>query len=59
MNEILEAIAGIKYGEVIIKIQDSQIVQIERIEKLRINKADPKKEGNLKNITLTDQKAGG
>lgn len=51
MNEILEAIKGVKFGEVIIKIQDSRIVSIERLEKFRITKANPNKEGKPQDLT--------
>jgi hypothetical protein len=34
---ILEAVRGIRYGSVEITIHDSQVVQIERTEKLRVN----------------------
>ena len=35
MNEIVEAILKIKYGEVVIIIHDSKVVQIEKTEKKR------------------------
>ncbi|MCC7264004.1 MAG: YezD family protein [Candidatus Latescibacteria bacterium] len=37
-QEILRAVKGIRYGSVEIVIHDSQVVQIERKEKLRLDK---------------------
>ncbi len=37
---ILEAIKKIRYGSITINIQDNRIVQIDKIEKIRIKKAD-------------------
>ncbi len=37
INEILKFIKGVNYGEVVITIHDSQIVQIEKREKKRFN----------------------
>lgn len=36
-SHINSALRGLKYGNVIITVHDSRIVQIERIEKSRIN----------------------
>ncbi len=38
LREILEAVKGIKYGYVQLTIQDSKIVQIDKTEKLRLDK---------------------
>ncbi len=38
LKEIVEAVKGIKYGYVQLTIQDSKIVQIDKTEKLRLNK---------------------
>ncbi|MBI2503481.1 MAG: YezD family protein [Candidatus Latescibacteria bacterium] len=37
-QEILRALKGIRYGSVEIVIHDSQVVQIERKEKVRLDK---------------------
>jgi hypothetical protein len=37
LNEIIEAIAKIKYGQVIITVHDSKVVQIEETKKKRFN----------------------
>jgi len=42
-QKINETIKGIRFGEVIIKIQDGRIIQIEKLEKIKIN-ADSKLE---------------
>ncbi|MDD3088764.1 MAG: YezD family protein [Candidatus Omnitrophica bacterium] len=36
-NEIFEAVKGISFGEVVITIHDSRVVQIERKEKKRFS----------------------
>ena len=41
MKEILPLIQGLKFGEVIIKVQDSHIVSVEKREKIRLKSADP------------------
>lgn len=41
VKKILKAIYGVKFGEVVIKIQDSNIVCIERLEKIRLDKSNP------------------
>ena len=38
LNEIIEAIKRIRYGYVLITIQDSKVIQIDRTEKLRLDK---------------------
>ena len=37
IDDILKFIEGLNYGEVVIKIHDSQIVQVEKKEKKRFN----------------------
>jgi hypothetical protein len=37
LNEIIEAIGKIKYGEVVITVHDSKVVQIEEKRKKRFN----------------------
>jgi len=41
IDKIGRAIKDIRFGEVIIKIQDNRVIQIEKSEKIRIN-ADSK-----------------
>ena len=41
IDKINDAIKSIRYGEVIIKIQDKRVIQIEKLEKFRIG-ADSK-----------------
>ena len=41
IEKICEALKTIRFGEVVIKIQDNRIIQIEKIEKIRIG-ADSK-----------------
>jgi hypothetical protein len=36
IRRILEAIQGVRYGQVQITIQDSRVVQIDKTEKLRL-----------------------
>ncbi|MFZ5801450.1 MAG: DUF2292 domain-containing protein [Candidatus Omnitrophota bacterium] len=42
-EKINEAIKAVRFGEVIIKIQDRRVVQIDRLEKIKID-ADSKPE---------------
>ena len=35
IKEIAEAVAGLKFGEIMIKVHDSKIIQIEKTEKVR------------------------
>jgi len=35
IKEIAEAVAALKFGEIIIKVHDAKIIQIEKTEKLR------------------------
>ncbi len=60
LKNILNSLQGLKFGEVILKVQDSRIVQIEKVEKFRIDKAGPDfREANTNISTVTDQKTGG
>lgn len=43
-QEILRAVKGIRYGSVEIVIHDSQVVQIERKEKVRFDKEPSRRE---------------
>ena len=36
IQKINEAVKSIRFGEVIIKIQDNRIIQIEKLEKIRV-----------------------
>jgi len=38
VSQVLSAIKGIDYGQVLITIHDSRVVQIERTEKIRIRR---------------------
>lgn len=59
LKYILQSIKGLRFGEIVLKVQDSRIVQIERLEKLKINKADSDFGEANKNIkSFTDQKTG-
>lgn len=40
---LLEALAGMRYGQVILIIQDGKIVQIDRTEKVRLSQPQPGK----------------
>ena len=35
IKEIAEAVAGLKFGEIVIKVHDSKIIQVEKTEKSR------------------------
>ena len=35
IKDIAEILAGLKYGEIIIKVHDSKIIQVEKTEKAR------------------------
>ena len=43
-QEILRAVRGLRYGSVEIIVHDSKVVQIERREKIRLDKDTSKKE---------------
>lgn len=40
LDKILAAISSIRYGTVSVVIQDSKVIQIEKTEKVRLDKAD-------------------
>lgn len=40
---VRQALAGLRFGEVVIAIHDGEIVQIARTEKLRTQKAGPRR----------------
>ena len=35
IKDIAEAVAGLKFGEILIKVHDSKIIQVEKTEKAR------------------------
>ena len=39
LGRVREALSGLRYGEVTVIVQDGVIVQVERTEKLRLQKA--------------------
>ena len=58
LSRIAEAITAIRYGTVHITIHDSQVVQIEQTEKIRVSQhADLTSEGNSSNPP-TDRTTG-
>ncbi len=60
LKNILQSLKGLRFGEVILKIQDSRIVQIERLEKFRVSKADSVMgEAGNNFCSKTNQIAGG
>jgi hypothetical protein len=44
-EQIARALHGLRFGSVEIIVHDSRVVQIERTEKLRLDKPTPRKEG--------------
>ena len=62
LDRILAAIISIRYGSVQIVIQDAKVIQIEKIERVRLyktNKADQTTGGHPQQIARTDQITGG
>lgn len=58
--QITEAIQAIRYGCVQITIHDSRIVQIEKVEKIRVStEADLNPGGKCKQLGSTDRTTGG
>lgn len=52
VDSILDAIAGIQYGNLVVSIQDGHLVQIDRLERFRLSQA---KSGNLtRNLEKVD-----
>ncbi|MCM8811780.1 MAG: YezD family protein [Candidatus Omnitrophica bacterium] len=47
LDRILSAISSIRYGTVQIVIQDAKVIQIEKTEKIRLDKADQTPGGSL------------
>ncbi len=42
VQQVLRALRGIRYGSIELVIHDGRVVQIERKEKLRFERSDPK-----------------
>lgn len=60
LSRIAEAITNIRYGTVHITIHDSQVVQIEQTEKIRVSPDADLTAGGVSNtIGLTDRTTGG
>jgi len=59
--QIAEAIDGVRFGSVQITIHDSCVVQIETIQKVRLDppKAHPNPGGRTNHLSFADQTAGG
>lgn len=46
LNQLARALNGLTHGSVQIIVQDSKIIQIDKIEKFRLNKAKNKENSN-------------
>lgn len=42
VQQVLRALRGIRYGSIELLVHDGRVVQIERKEKLRFERSDPK-----------------
>ncbi len=42
VQQVLRALRGIRYGSIELVVHDGRVVQIERKEKLRFERSDPK-----------------
>ena len=38
LNRIRDALDGLRYGEVVVKVQDGVVVQVDRTERIRLEK---------------------
>ncbi|MGH8658968.1 MAG: YezD family protein [Gammaproteobacteria bacterium] len=45
VQQVLRALRGIRYGSVELVVHDGRVVQIERKEKLRFERSDPRHSG--------------
>lgn len=55
IKNIIGLARGLKFGEIIIKVQDAHIVAVEKHEKIRIDKSTDSFNGEAKTeLTLTD-----
>lgn len=43
IQQILDSLTGLKYGSVQIVVHDGKVVQVERLEKFRLDQTDSKK----------------
>jgi len=60
LRQIAEAISSIRYGSVQITVQDSRVVRIEKVEKIRLGKdADLIAGGSRDESSRADRDAGG
>jgi len=59
LRRITQAVESIRYGTIQIVIQDSRVIQIEKTEKIRLDRADQTAGGTLIKLPLTDQITGG
>lgn len=62
LTQIAEAIASLRYGAVHITVQDSRVVQIEKVEKIRLQKpphADLTSGGSHDTSSRADRTVGG
>jgi hypothetical protein len=62
MTQIADAIRSLRYGAIHITVQDSHVVQIEKVEKIRVQQrqdADLIAGGVLNTIGRTDRTTGG
>lgn len=60
MTQIAKAISSLRYGAIHITVQDSRVVQIEKVERIRLKQdADLTTGGVSDTIGRTDRTAGG
>jgi len=59
LSRIAEAIRGIRFGSVQITIHNSRVVQIEKAEKVRFDRADLTPGGVFEDSSRTDRTTGG
>ena len=59
LNQIAEAIQSIRFGSVQITIHNSRVVQIEKAEKVRFDRADLTPGGEDETGSRTDRTTGG
>jgi hypothetical protein len=39
LTQVRQALAGLKYGQIVISVQDGVVIQIERVERVRLNRS--------------------
>lgn len=59
LQQIAEAICRVRYGSIHITIHDARVVQIERIEKIRLSMEAHLRAGGIDEKSATDQVSGG